>query len=128
MMIAMHAGNCRERLAGVVRDVQPEPERIDGLVIFRIDPDLPEHPAVGARVLRHEAVRLRHLSPGGSAIVAPINFCTANSRFHDWTLVGIAFTFAWWRTRLVAVDKRIQDAWIRARDVDADASAVLRRG
>src|SRR5262245_56435626 len=102
MMIAVRPAQRSERLSAVVRNIQRKAKRVNRLVILRVDADLTEHPAIGAGVGRHERIRLGHLAPVRSAIVAAIDFGTANTGFHDRTLVGIALAFTRWRTGLVA--------------------------
>src|SRR4051794_2398108 len=110
-----------------MRDVQAQAERVDGAFVGGIDPDLPKHPTVGARVIGHERVRLGDLSPPPSFVVAAIDLGPLDARFEDWTLVRVTFTLTRRRTRVVVVHEGIHDVWIRTRNVYADTSAELRR-
>ena len=63
-----------ERLAGVARHVQAEAQRVDRVLVGRIDADLTEHPAVGARVADHEVVRsAADLAPRLALVVGAID-------------------------------------------------------
>src|SRR6476660_1073733 len=125
MMIAVHPSQRRERLSTVMRHVQREAEGVDGLVVLGIHSNLAEYPAIGARVGRHERIRLGYLAPTRSAIVASIDLGAVNPRFHDRPLVGIALPFSRRSARFVTIDERVEHAGIRSADVDSDPAAIL---
>ncbi len=125
-MIAVQTAQRRERFSAVMRHVQRQPKRVDGLVVLRIDTNLAEHPTVRTRVPRHERVRLRDFSPGCSLVVRAVNLRGLDPRLEHRPLVGVALSFARRSSRLVAVDERVEHVRARPRDVDADPSAILR--
>ncbi len=52
------AADAAERLAAVARDADAERERVDGVLVGRIDADVAEHPCVGIRHPFHERALL----------------------------------------------------------------------
>src|SRR3954470_9307458 len=127
MMIAMRTPDRRKRSAAVMRDVEAKAQRVDRLVVLRVDPYLAEHPSVGSGVLRHERVGLRDLTPGRTPIVGSIDLGAANTRLQDGTRICVAFARSRGCPWFVAVHERIQHARVQARDIDPYPSAILRR-
>ena len=125
-MIAVHPAQHRERLAAVVRDVQAEAQRVDRVLVGRIDADLPEHPAVGAGVLGHEVVVLADLAPRPALVVGAIDLGGPDAALQDRPAVRVTLAVAGRTPFLVAVHERVEHVRVAARHVEADAAAELR--
>src|SRR5262245_29190196 len=126
-MIAVGPTDARKRLAGISRHVEVEAERIDGVLVGRVDSDLPEHPAVGSRMAAHVLVALADFPPGGALVVGPVDLGRLDARFDNRPAVRVPLALAGRPARIVVVDERIEHARIRQRHVQADPAAELRR-
>src|SRR5690606_32209117 len=115
-----------ERAAAVVGAVQLHAEHVDAVLVVRVDADLAEHPAVRAADALHVLILLADPPPRRAPVIRAVDRGAADDgRSGPAVRVGLA------RTRLpcdlVVVDPRVQHVGVRARDVDADAAAELRR-
>ena len=89
MVVAMRLVDGRERPARVVRHVQVDAERVDRVLVLRIDADLAEHPPVGSGVVDHEIVVLAGLAPRRAAVVGSVDLRRLDSPVRDRTSVRV---------------------------------------
>ena len=122
VVVSVHASQSLERLAAIARYIQRQSHHVDGVLVVRVDANLPEDPAVGGGERTHVAIRLAYLAPRFAFIVGAIDFGTANATA-PFATVRIALPASDGRL-FVVVDEGVEHIWLGAAEIDSNPTAV----